>query len=124
MTSYDDPDDVLARIQQDVATAQRRAEQARQAQEAIAAVRGTGRSPRGEVTVEVDAAGALRDLQLTDGALQYRARDLEAMILEAVRVAQHDAAARAIAVAEDAWGEGDPAVEHLRAELQERQAAR
>ncbi|MHA3946935.1 YbaB/EbfC family nucleoid-associated protein [Cellulomonas bogoriensis] len=87
-------------------------------------MRGTGRSPRGEVTVEVDAAGALRDLQLTDGALQYRARDLEAMILEAVRVAQHDAAARAIAVAEDAWGEGDPAVEHLRAELQERQAAR
>lgn len=120
MTAYDDPDAVLTRIQQDVDMARQRAVQAQEAQRAIAAVRGTGRSPRGEVTVEVDASGALRDLRLDDGAVRYRAADLAAMVLDAARAAQRDAGARAVAVAEGVWGAGDPAVEHLRDEIQER----
>lgn len=122
MTAFYDPDAALARVQADVAAAQERAARAVEVQAQIAAVRGTGRSPRGEVTVDVDASGMLRDLRLTDDALRRRPDELATLILDAARTAQRDAGARAVAVASDAWGEADPAVEHLRAEVQQRYA--
>lgn len=120
MTAFYDPDAALARVQQDIEAARERAEKAAAAQAAIAAVRGRGRSPRGDVTVEVDASGMLRDLALTDDAMRRSPRELEALILDAARAAQRDAGAKAVAVAEDAWGAGNPAVEHLRAEVEQR----
>lgn len=122
MTAFYDPDAALARVQADVAAAQERAARAVEVQAQIAAVRGTGRSARGEVTVDVDASGMLRDLHLTDDALRRRPDELATLILDAARTAQRDAGARAVAVAADAWGEADPAVEHLRAEVQQRYA--
>lgn len=122
MTAFYDPDAALARVQRDIVVAQERAAKAVEAQAAIAAVRGTGRSPRGEVSVDVDASGMLRDLHLTEDALRRRPDDLADLILDAARAAQREAGARAVAVAENAWGGDDPAVEHLRAEVEQRYA--
>lgn len=122
MTAFYDPDAALARVQHDIAAAQERATKAVEVQGAIAAVRGTGRSPRGEVTVDVDASGMLRDLRLTEEALRRRPDELAALILDAARTAQRDAGARALAVAEDAWGADDVAVAHLRTEVEQRYA--
>src|SRR5436190_2013193 len=54
---YDDPDAALARVQQDIAQAQERAERAVEVKASIDRVRGRARSPRGEVEVETDATG-------------------------------------------------------------------
>lgn len=120
MGAFHDPDDALARIQRDIAGAQERAARAQEVRTRIDAVRGVGRSPRGEVTVEVDASGTLRDVRLTDAAMDLRAADLERLITDAARAAQRDAGSRAVALAEDAFGEGSPLVSHLRTEVEGR----
>ena len=120
MTAFYDADEALARVQRDVAAAQERAARAQEVKTRIDAVRGVGRSPRGEVTVEVDASGMLRDVRLTDAAMDLRPADLEKLITDAARAAQRDAGSRAVAVAQDAFGEESPMVTHLRAEVESR----
>lgn len=124
MTTSTDPSAVLARVEGDVAAAHERMRTAQDAQTAIAAVRGVGRSRRGDVTVEVDAAGVLTDLRLGDTAVQQSAASLTAAILVAVRDAQVQAGERAVVVAAEAWGEGSAIVEHLREEIAGRHGRR
>ena len=120
MSFRTDAASALARIERDIAAAQERARRAERVAADIAAVRGTGRSRRGDVVVEVDASGMLTDLHLAETALQQPAATLAAVILGAARAAQTQAGRRAVVLAEDAWGEDHPAVEHLRDELASR----
>ncbi len=120
MTAFHDPDEALARIQRDISAAQDRAARAQEVRVQIDAVRGVGRSPRGEVRVEVDASGMLRDLVLADAAMDLRATDLARLITDAARAAQRDAGTRSVALAQDAFGEDSPLVNHLRTEVEQR----
>ncbi|RMI05027.1 YbaB/EbfC family DNA-binding protein [Cellulomonas triticagri] len=114
---FDDPDAALQRVQDDIRAAQQRAEQAADFKDTVDAIRGRARSPRGEVTVEVDTAGQLVDLRLADDATEIVARDLSAMILTTVRAAATDAARQALAATAQAFGEQSPVTAQMRAEL-------
>lgn len=114
---YDDPDAALERIQADIRGAQERAAQAARFKESVDQLRGRARSPRGEVTVEVDTGGQLVDLRLSDDATDVVARDLSAMILETVRAATRDAAQQAMAVTAEMFGEESPVTAQMRTEL-------
>lgn len=118
MSSYfDDPDAAIERVQADIAAAQERAVKAAEVKQTLDRLRGRARSPRGEVTAEVDPSGQLVDLRLADDATGIVARDLSALILETVRAAAQDAARQALAVAADAFGETSPVTTQLRDEL-------
>ncbi|MFF1530860.1 YbaB/EbfC family nucleoid-associated protein [Cellulomonas sp. NPDC058312] len=114
---FDDPDAALARVQADIRAAQERAEQAADFQEVVGRVRGHARSPRGEVTVEVDTTGQLVNLQLADAATDIVARDLSGLILDTVRAAAKDAARQTLAVTAETFGEQSPVTGAMRAEL-------
>jgi DNA-binding protein YbaB len=120
VTVFHDPDEALAKVQRDILSAQERAARATEVRSRIDAVRGVGRSPRGEVVVEVDSSGMLRDVTLTDAAMDLRSKDLADLIVDAARVAQRDAGRQTVALAEDAFGQASPMVEHLRSEVQRR----
>lgn len=122
MTAFHDPDAALAKIQRDIRAAQDRAVRAEQVKAEIDAVRGRGRSPRGEVVVEVDASGQLRDVVLTEAAMALRHDELSRYLLEAARAAQREAGGRAVAVMGEAFGDDSPLTEHLRAEVEQRYA--
>lgn len=118
VTSYfDDPDAAIERVQADIAAAQERAVKAAEVKQTLDRLRGRARSPRGEVTAEVDPSGQLVDLHLTDDATTIVARDLSALIVETVRAAAQDAGRQALAVAADAFGETSPVTAQLRDEL-------
>lgn len=107
-----------------VEEAQRTAQRAQQMQAQIQALRASARSRDGDVTVTVDASGALTDLSLTDAALDQDARALAASIVATAATARRLAGERALAAAEEALGAGTAGVEHLRAEIAQREAAR
>lgn len=122
MTAFHDPDAALAKVQRDIRLAAERAELAQQVKVEIDAVRGRGRSPRGEVVVEVDASGMLRDVVLADGAMALRAEELARFIVDASRAAQRDAGAKAVAIAEESFGQDSSMAAHLRDEVEQRYA--
>lgn len=113
---FEDPDDVIARVQDDVRRAQQRAERLPQLTAAVAEVRGEARSPQRDVWVEVDGSGALVGLDITDEAWARRGRqistDVVALVAEARRVAQR----RILEATESILGAGDPAYAAILAE--------
>ena len=119
---YDDPQAALDRIDRDIAQARERAERAAEVKASIDQVRGRARSARGEVQAEVDATGRLRDLVLDQSAMALRPTELAALVLRTVVDAGRDAGRRAVAVADDAFGEGSSISAHLRAEVEQRWA--
>jgi DNA-binding protein YbaB len=114
---FDDPDAAIERVQADIRAAQERAVKATEVKETLDRLRGRARSPRGEVTAEVDPSGQLVDLQLADNATEIVARDLSALILDTVRSAAQDAARQAVTVTADAFGDTSPVTTQLRDEL-------
>jgi DNA-binding protein YbaB len=116
----EDPDVLIARVQEQVAQAQERAQAAQQMRAEVEAVRGTATSPRRELTVTVDASGRLVNVDVSDAALDLRAKDLGRLIVETAAAAQRDAGAQAMAVASRAFGADSPVVSRLRAELDAR----
>jgi hypothetical protein len=120
VTAFHDPDEALVRIQRDIASAKERAERAQEVRARIDTVRGVGRSPRGELLVEVDASGMLRDVTLTEAAMALQADDLSQLIKDAAQTAQRDAGSRTVALAQDAFGEESAMVAHLRSEVEQR----
>lgn len=65
-----------------------------QARESLRAAGATAKSPRGDVTVSVNAAGALEGLSLTPMARKSEADALAGLIVATAREAQRLAAAR------------------------------
>ncbi|GEA83567.1 hypothetical protein GCM10009774_10290 [Cellulomonas gelida] len=123
MSVYSDPDEVLARVRDDIAAAQRRAVAAGEVRDRIDAIRGRASSPRGDVLVEVDVSGRLTDLELADEALDRGGRELSRLVVELVGRAGAEAGARAVAAMEEAFGADDGASAHLRAEVAQRWGA-
>lgn len=81
MNDYPDIPDTVRKIQTT----------AKQIQEKLASIRGTGTNGSQAVTVVVDASGRLKDVTLTNAALS-RPLQLPTLILEAAAAAESDAA--------------------------------
>ncbi|PKI89917.1 hypothetical protein CW368_12190 [Actinomycetales bacterium SN12] len=109
--------EVRERFAAQVEQAHRRAEAAVAARIEIQGVRERVVSPRGELSVVVDASGRLLDVGLTDAALRLTPGALSRLILEMAQKAQWAAGERAVQVAAEAFGEEDAAVAHLRGEI-------
>ncbi|WP_051191869.1 YbaB/EbfC family nucleoid-associated protein [Microbacterium luticocti] len=116
----EDPDVLIARVHDQVAAAQQRAQAAQQMRAQVEAVRGTASSPRRELSVTVDASGRLVDVELSDAALNLGARDLSRMIVSTAQAASRDAGQQAVDLAAAAFGDDSPVVARLRDEVQAR----
>lgn len=90
----------IAWIEQQVAEAQLRAEQAQQVQADIDAVRATATAPRREVAVTVDATGRLTDIRLADAAYDVRPDASERLIVETAGAAQRLAGEQALEISQ------------------------
>lgn len=108
----------IARVEQQIADAQRAAERAKTFQAEVEAVRGTATSPRRDVTVVVDASGRLLDLQLAERAGDLHPRDLARVILETSAKARVAAGQQATEIAAQAFGEDSGVVAKLREEIE------
>lgn len=113
---FDDADEAIARVEQDVRRAQRRAQQMGRLQQVTAATRGMAR--RTEVTVEVDHTGRLTELRIADSALSRGGAGVARLILETVRLARRDLQRNLLTEASDLLGEDDPVLAVLRAQLE------
>lgn len=120
MTAFSDPDAAIAQVELDIRQAQERAARASEVRAAIDRIRGTAKSPRGEVTATADVSGRLTDLVLADDATDLRPADLARLIRETVAAAQQHAGAQAVAVADEEYGEGSAVSVHLREEIRAR----
>lgn len=116
----DDPDLLIERVQQQVKQAQQRAQAAQQMRAEVEAVRGKAYSQRRELAVTVDASGRLVDVELSDAAMDLRARDLASLIVATAQAAARDAGQQAMDLAAAAFGEDSPVVARLRDEVDSR----
>ncbi|WP_415139839.1 YbaB/EbfC family nucleoid-associated protein [Microbacterium sp.] len=82
-------------------------------------MRGRAVSPRGDVTVVVDASGRLVDLALSERAGELRPADLARSIVDTANKARVRAGEQAVAVAVEAFGEDSGVVARLRSEVDE-----
>ncbi|GGN08626.1 hypothetical protein GCM10011609_55370 [Lentzea pudingi] len=80
---------------------------ARSASASLAEVGATATSPRGEVTVTVNAGGVLGDVALTPAARRLDVDTLAMLIVSTAREAQRLASARMTEVMADYLGESD-----------------
>lgn len=112
-----DADAAIARIEQQIADAQRHAERAREFQSEIENVRGVARSPRRELQVTVDASGRLAAIELSDAAMELTPRALSELIVATANAAQRDAGGKAVEIAAEAFGRESGVVAQLRAEV-------
>jgi hypothetical protein len=97
----------------------RLADVATRAKEAGARLRrvgSTAASPRGEVEVRVDAAGALEDLTLMPAARTLESDELARLILDTTRKARHAVSAQIAGISARYFGEG-PALDVIRQHL-------
>jgi len=83
-------------------------------------VRGKARSRNDEVDVEVDVGGQVTGLRLDDSAMEMHPDDLAALIRETIRTAVQGASRAAVAVTDDAYGDGSAVSKHLAGELDTR----
>lgn len=122
MTEWGSADDVLGTIQKQIDQAQQTARVAQALRSDIDALKVAEQSPRREVTVTVDSTGRLIDLRLEDAAASLSLADLERVILDTARTAARKAGQRAVALAEDHFGEGSSVAQRLQSEVDERAA--
>jgi hypothetical protein len=97
----------------------RLADVATRAKEAGARLRrvgSTAASPRGEVEVRVDVAGALEDLTLMPAARTLESDELARLILDTTRKARHAVSAQIAGISARYFGEG-PALDVIRQHL-------
>jgi DNA-binding protein YbaB len=113
---FDEPDEVLARIDDDVRRVQQRAAILATLQQTVDGIRGTARSDQHDVTVEVDSSGRVTDLRIEDQAFQRGGRQLSGEILALIRAALRSAREQALAATAELVGEDDPMIGVIRAE--------
>lgn len=118
LSSSREAEAAIARIEQQVAEAQLRAERAQQVQVDIDAVRAAATSPRREVSVTVDATGRLVGIRLADAAYELRPDALERVIVETAGDAQRLAGEQALEISRAAFGADSAIVERLAGEIE------
>ncbi|MDR6690788.1 DNA-binding protein YbaB [Microbacterium sp. 1154] len=70
-----------------------------------------------DISVEVDAAGVIRDLEIADSALDRGGRRVSAEVMELVAKATKNARVRTLEVTTEIMGKSDPIVGVVAAEL-------
>lgn len=108
-----DPAKWLADYEKTVARA---AANARATEETLSQLGGTATSPRGEVSLAVNASGALTDLKLTPAARALEAEQLAQLILTTAQQAQRAVGEHVVEVMSDYLGDG-PALEFVKQNL-------
>jgi DNA-binding protein YbaB len=116
--AFDNADEAIARVEEDVRRAQQRAARYPQLQAAIDAVRARATSPRRDLSVEVDAAGVLRDLTIDDDAFERGGAKVAQEILELIERARSDARRQTLAHTTELMGADDPIVKAVAADLE------
>jgi len=115
-------DDAIERIQEDVRRAQQRAERYPALQSAIEGVRGRAVSARRDLSVEVDAAGVLKDLRIGDTALDRGGDRLTTEIFELIGKATKQARTAVMDATTEIMGDDDPIVRTIAADIEARNA--
>ncbi|MFZ4840877.1 hypothetical protein [Mycetocola saprophilus] len=114
-----DPDEVLAGIDEDVRRAERRMAAQAQLVETMGQLRGIATDRGRDITVEVDTSGAITNLKLTDRATALGGTKLAPEILRVVADARGNLQEQMLASAQELLGEDDPALGALRAEVED-----
>ncbi len=107
----------LSTVDQQIKDAQRQAETATALRADMRQVQGRATSRYGEVTAATDVAGRLLDLRLTADALRRDPHELAALVVATADDARRQAADRALALADEAFGVGSALATRLTAEL-------
>jgi hypothetical protein len=110
-----DPDETLAQIDADVRRSEERAAKMPAFEAAVANARGKALSPARDIVVQVDSAGRVIDLRISQPALARGAQRLTYDLLATIREAEADVRAKTLAAVGDLLGADDPVVEQLRA---------
>ncbi len=119
---WTDPDAALARVEDQIRQAELAAVKARELASAVQAQVGKASSPGREVQAAVNAGGVLTELTLTEKALEWDERALARAIKDTINAAHRKVGEQAVALAAEAYGEGAPITERLRAEAEARSA--
>jgi len=109
-----DPEESFAQVEADVRRAELRAAQMPAFEAAVDGVRGTGRSRGRDIGAQVDSAGRVVDLRLSEAALARGAQRLATEILSTIRQAEADARESTLRAVSDLLGADDPIVAQLR----------
>lgn len=117
------PDAAMERVNAQIAEAQERAARATQVRQEMDALRGTAKSPKGEVEAEADTSGRLVGLTLSSDALNLDERALARLILSTAQLAAGRAGEQALELAASAFGEESAITTRFRDEIAERNAA-
>ncbi|MBT0994930.1 YbaB/EbfC family nucleoid-associated protein [Cellulomonas sp. DKR-3] len=110
------------RVEAQVAAARERARQATALSAEVDALRASARSPRGEVTVEVDAGGRVTRVGFTERARAVPPAALGRAVEEAIRAAARECGRRAVALVERSAAGGPAMAEAMRADHDRRWA--
>lgn len=81
---------------------------------ALAGIRGSASSPGRDIRVEVDSAGRVLELRLSEQALGRGAQRLAVEVLSVIRAAESDSRQSTLAAVSALLGEDDPVVQQLR----------
>lgn len=112
---YLDPDDALAQVEADVRRSNARAAQMPAFEATVAQARGRASSKDRDIIVQVDAAGRVIDLRITDHALSRGGQRLGYELLATIREAEADVQRKTLSAVSDLLGSDDPIVAQLQA---------
>lgn len=116
-SAFGDPEEVLKRLESQIAAANEIARKAKDTQAQIAAATGTAYSPDRIVTVESDASGRIVRLDIKEAAADGSMSSLARKIQETAGVAQRKAGEHALQIMSEALGEDSPVTLRLRQEI-------
>lgn len=111
---FDDPDEAIARVQEDIQRAQERAARMPQLREATEAVRGYAISRHRDIEVEMDHTGQVTALRIANQALTRGGTKVAADIMDLLTVARHNVQAQMLEAASGVLGADDPMLDMLR----------
>jgi DNA-binding protein YbaB len=117
---FGSPDQVRARIAEQVAAADARTAAIDRLAAEVRAAGATVRSPRGEVEVTASASAVVTDVRIADEALDLAPEELSRLVTDTVARAQAAASERALLLAADELGEDSAIVQELRSDLASR----
>ncbi len=121
VSGWGDADQALAKVNAQIAEAQRTAEKARALDAEMKTLVGRAQSRGREVTASVSAAGLLVDLNLTDKAFELDERALGRLIMQTVNDAHQAVGEKAVNLTAEAFGEDSAVTARIRAEAEARQ---
>jgi hypothetical protein len=105
---FDNADDAIAKVEEDVRRAQQRAGWLPQLRAAIEAAWGRAVSRQRDLAVEVDHTGQVTSLRIHDVALERGGTRLASDLVGLVSQARHEVKKLVLAAASDVLGEDDP----------------